>query len=319
MSESLTEQPRVAVIGMGRIGGVHVQAWRQCRDVHLAAVCDVDEKALERARPDGLKTFTNVGKMLEAVQPDIVSICTPPASHPDLAAYCLERGLHVLCEKPLTTSLKSARQLTELSSRTPGNLLVASKFRHVPAIAEARAALRAGEIGSVKDFRIEFAAPVAMADLWYSVPAVSGGGVIIDNGWHAFDLVHFLFGGIEDVRARLGKAPQGLSVEETAVITVTAAGGETGEIGLSWSAKSSGSDYVIVSGDRGTLRVNWQTYDKNVAHARMMESFRDVVTGRGQPWISVEEMLGTAASVDAAYRSIQSDASVPVQRLTSAA
>jgi predicted dehydrogenase len=320
--QSGTKELRVGLIGFGRIAAVHLQAWRECQGVRLLAACDVDTGARRRAAEQGLAVFDSAEEMLEAVRPDVLSICTPPSSHQELANCCLERGLHVLCEKPLTVDFSSALELAGTVARKRGTLLVASKFRHVPELARARELVRGGDLGRVSGFRIEFAAPVAMADRWNAVPAVSGGGVIIDNGWHAFDLVHFLFGGIDSVATQMGDGGQVLAVEDSATITVTTAAGEKGEIVLSWSAPSSGDDYVTIRGARGSVHVGWKSsclrrgdgatvplgtgYDRTEAHRRMMACFRDVGAGSGEPWISMDETMGIAASVEAAYRSSRS-------------
>ena len=319
------EQLRIGVIGFGRIGATHAQAWRDCPGVELAGVCDRDAAARRRAAELAIPAFEDLDEMLETIQPDAVSVCTPPSSHGELAARCLDRGIDVLCEKPLTTDLASALQLWDVAAQTGRLLLVASKFRHVPELRLARELIRRGEIGLVQDFRIEFASPVPMANRWYSRRSISGGGVILDNGWNAFDRIHFLFSGIRAVRARLGDGPQGLEeVEGSAVIDIVAAGGETGQAVLSWSTPPSGDAYVSVWGERGSIHVGWKSsrlerrssgsralggaYDKADAHRRMMRSFREVLAGREQPWGTREEYLGVAAAVEAAYRSCVSQA-----------
>lgn len=313
---------RVAVIGFGRAGALHAQAWRDCPGVELAGACDPDAAARRGAAELGIPAFRDLDEMLEATRPDAVSVCTPPACHGELAARCLKRGLHVLCEKPLITDLAFARQLWDVAAQANRRLLVAAKYRHVPELRMARELMRSGEIGAVRDFRIEFASAAPMANRWHSKRAISGGGVIMDNGWHAFDLIHYVFGGIRRVRARAENGPQGLEVEESARIDIVAAGGETGQVVLSWSAPSRGDAYVSIRGERGDIHVGWkrsrlergaaasvdfgQAYDKVAAHRRMMASFLEIVAGRQQPWLSREESLGIAAAIEAAYRSCAS-------------
>jgi len=321
---SSAERLRIGLIGFGRIGAVHAQAWLACPGVELAGACDPDAAARRRAAEMGIPAFEHLDEMLETIQPDAVSVCTPPSTHAELAARCLKRAVDVLCEKPLTINLASALRLWDIAEQSGRRLLVASKFRHVQALRLVRELVGCGEIGLVKDFRIEFASPVPMANRWYSERSISGGGVILDNGWHAFDLVYFLFGGIRAVRARLGDGPQGLEVEETASIDLVAAGGETGQVVLSWSTPPSGDAYLSIWGERGSIHVGWKSsrlerraagsvalggaYDKAEAHRRMMLSFREVLAGREQPWGTREEYLGVAAAVEAAYRSCASQA-----------
>jgi predicted dehydrogenase len=322
MTHSANGIIRVGLVGFGRCGAVHAQAWRDCPGARLVGACDPDNVARRHAERLGIPAFSGVEEMLESAQLDAVSVCTPPSSHGALAALCLRRGLHVLCEKPLTTDLASAQHLWEAAADVDRRLVVSSKFRHIPELCVARELVLSGEIGPGKNFRIEFAAVVPMADRWNSRRSISGGGVIMDNGWHAFDLVHFLFGGVQAVHARLGGGPQGLEVEESASIDIVAAGGETGQAVLSWSLPPRGDEYVSIHGERGSVHVGWKrsylerraaeavvfgkAYDKAGAHRRMMAAFREVVAGRQEPWISWDEILGIAAAVEAAYRSLAS-------------
>lgn len=315
---------RVAIIGFGRMGEVHARAVLSCPQADLVAACDPDEEARRRATEFRIPAFERLERMLEEARPDAVAVCTPPSSHAELVAACLRRGIHVLCEKPLTTDLASARQLWRLAAANGSTLLVATKFRHVEEVQAARRLLCSGEIGRVTGFRIEFSSYAPMAHRWYADRSISGGGVIIDNGCHAFDLVNFLFGGIRAVRVRLGDAPQGLAVEETASIEVLAPGGIPGVIELSWSRPSSGDEYMAACGENGSLRIGWQrcrlehsagetvyfgqAYDKATVHRRMMECFCRVIRGAEPPWIQPEESLLVAEAIEAAYRSCVSQA-----------
>jgi predicted dehydrogenase len=200
------------------------------------------------------------------------------------------------------------------------HLLLATKFRHVDDLVRARRLIGEGAIGVPIRFEIEFASLVDMTRRWNSDPRLSGGGVIIDNGCHAFDIVNFLFGSVIGVLATELKRVQTIGVEDSAAILVTASRGLIGTINLSWSLPSSVGPYVRVHGTAGSIEVSWQGshvcrpakapeaigsgYDKVAAHRRMMQEFCGVVRGARRPWISPGDALRTVAAVDAAYRSI---------------
>jgi predicted dehydrogenase len=122
---------RVAIVGFGRMGAVHAAAVRGCPEAHLAAAADPHEDARRRASELGVPVFARLEQMLEEVQPHAVVVCTPPCYHADVTAHCLRRGIHVLCEKPLTTDPTSARQLWRLAAEGGCTMLVATKFRHL--------------------------------------------------------------------------------------------------------------------------------------------------------------------------------------------
>src|SRR5689334_20007842 len=91
---------RLGIIGLGRAGGIHLDAMRSMPDVEVAAVCDPHETARVTAEKAGIAAYATLDAMLESVRMDGVVICTPPADHAAIGERCLASGLHVLCEKP---------------------------------------------------------------------------------------------------------------------------------------------------------------------------------------------------------------------------
>jgi len=137
-----------------------------------------------------------------------------------------------------------------------------------------------GAIGEPLTFRIEFAGPVDMSQRWNSDPAVSGGGVLIDNGSHALDITRFLFSPVDAVLATSLKPLQKLRVEDTARILATTACGVTGKIMLSWSMKPADQDYVTIQGPMGQIAIDWK--NRGCAWmARRAKSSAMVTTSRG--------------------------------------
>ncbi|MDX2167490.1 MAG: Gfo/Idh/MocA family oxidoreductase [Deltaproteobacteria bacterium] len=316
---------RIGIVGLGRAGAIHFDALRQLPGAALAAVCDPDAAARARAAAAGVPAFATLDAMLDAGDLHGVVVGTPPDDHAATTLRCLERGLHVLCEKPLALTTWDVLTMLQAGNRAHRRVLVASKFRHVPEVARARAVLAAGELGDPVSFEISFCSPVDMRARWNSVAAHSGGGVIIDNGCHALDIVAFLFGGIRRVQATRLRALQPLAVEDSATLQVWAGEGVIGRVDVSWSLATPRDSYLVVHGSRGSLEVGWQgarlkrvgqaweeiggAYDKLGAHRAMLARFVDSIDDRGAPWISPAECLQVVAAVDAAYRSLQSGSS----------
>jgi predicted dehydrogenase len=278
--------------------------------------------ARRRARALGIRTYTNPAVMMETAQLDAVTIAAPPADHADLTTQCLERGLHVLCEKPLALTTWDALKMLQGAQSARRTLLLATKFRHVPELATARTMITSGRIGDPIAFEVSFCSPVDMSRRWNAQRSRAGGGVIIDNGCHAFDIVSYLFGSVTAVQASLHKSQQRLAVEDGATINVRATDGVLGKIDVSWSLSTGRDSYVTIYGSKGTIEVGWRAsrikvgsadwepfggpYDKIDAHRRMLTSFVQACSGAGTPWISTVECLRTVAAVGAAYRSIHS-------------
>lgn len=314
---------KTAVIGLGHAGRLHVDSLATLDHHEIAAVCDPSAAAREKALAMGIPAYSSFDKMLDETDLDAVTIAAPPGDHADMSIAALHHGLHVLCEKPLALTTRDAVAMLRTANGLGRHLLLATKFRHVPEIARAREILASGEIGEAITFEIRFSSSVAMGDRWNSRRHLSGGGVLIDNGSHAFDLVSYLFGRIRRVQAMLLKPIQSLEVEDSATVMVQARDGIVGRIELSWSLQTGQDAYLTIHGSKGSIEIGWQNsryrkgqgewepigsrYDKIDAHARMHDAFAGSIAAppEATPWITPVECLLTVAAVESAYRSVR--------------
>jgi predicted dehydrogenase len=313
---------RIAIVGLGWAGRIYLDALRSLPDVEIAAVTDIAPAARAAATAAGLPAYAGVEEMLAAEAPVAVVLSTPPATHAAMAVECLRRGVHVLCEKPLALSTWDVLRMLQTANSVHRKLLVASKFRHVAEIQRARELLAAGDLGDPVAFEISFCSPVDMSRRWNAQPEVSGGGVIRDNGCHAFDIACYLFGNAHRVLATRLKSMQPVAVEDSATMQVWAGEDVIGRIDVSWSLTPARDSYLVVHGTRASLEIGWRSsrlhrprqtpidmggaYDKLAAHRGMLACFVGAISDRSEPWISAPECLQVVAAVDAAYRSLES-------------
>jgi len=250
---------RVAIVGCGGIAKSHAAAIEELDGLELAAVVDTDPEARAAAEEAwGAPGYHSVGELLSGPTIDIACICTPPATHRALTEEFLGAGLDVLCEKPLATSTEDAEAMIRAAERANRRLAVSDKFRHVADLAEAGERVQAGEIGRPLHYAVCFCAPVDVRGRWPSDPAQSGGGVLMDNGPHAFDVLsHVLDAPISEVKAILAEPVLAPPVEDTAEVLFKTESGTTGRIELSWAYFSKDLDYLVVQGTDGTIRVGW--------------------------------------------------------------
>ncbi len=311
---------KVGIVGFGRIAAVHADAWRSVAGVDLISICDESTSARDKAAAQGLRTYDSLDSMLDGEELQAVSICTPPVSHASHAIQALNNGVNVLCEEPLTAALATTADVLECAEELGLVLQLATKFRHVPEIKLAKQLIELGEIGDPLTFHIEFASAVDMSTRWNANSAISGGGVIIDKGSDALDLVNFVFGSLDKVQVLPIKAVQNLPVEDQVMLLVSAGKRVFGEIMLSWSLSSSSDTYLSICGKKGTINLGWKGaflekegkeavelsngFDKKTAYHNMMEQFRGMVRGKGDGWITNQEILTNAAAVSSCYESM---------------
>jgi predicted dehydrogenase len=327
----MSGQPvRFGLVGAGGIAQSYAQAFEACDEARVVGVADVrPEAAAALAERLRCPAFDSHQGLASAARPDAVVVCTPPATHPDVCHAFLDRRVHVLCEKPLCIASAAARRMIE-AARAAGVLLtMASKFRYVTDVVRARSIVASGALGTVVLCDNAFTARVDMAARWNSVPAVSGGGVLIDNGTHSVDLMRYLFGPITEVQAVEGRRVQGLAVEDTVRVFVRTLSGVMGSIDLSWSIDKQLDSYLNIYGSHGTLSVGWKVsrhrpltareglvfgngYDKIQAFRGQIVNFARAIRGEEELLTGADDALASVAVVEAAYASLRASRWTPV-------
>jgi predicted dehydrogenase len=320
----MSEPLRFGLIGAGRIADTYVQAFAGLAEAgvaRIAAVADVRPEAAQGlAERLGCPAFASHRAMSLACLLDAAVVCTPPVTHPEIALHFLRRGVHVLCEKPLSIDVRSARLMAFGARRSGALLAMASKFRYVEEVAEAQRLAASGAVGEIVEVECSFTSRVEMAGRWNSRPALSGGGVLIDNGTHAVDLIRLFLGPLSGVQAVEGIRGQGLAVEETVRLFARNERGALGSIDLSWSVNREAHDYLVLYGTEGVVRVGWREsrwrrtgsgwvpfgtgYDKVRAFRSQIANFAGAVRGEEELRITMDDALASVEVIEAAYRAL---------------
>lgn len=314
------------LIGAGGIAQSYVQAFAQTDLGRIVAVADTRSEAA-KALAEGLgcaSFFKSHAALAEKAKVDAVIVCTPPSTHAEICLRFLERGVHVLCEKPLCPDSASARSMVRSAEQAGAILTMASKFRYVEDVIRAKSIVTSGILGEIILFENAFTARVDMTNRWNSNPALSGGGVLIDNGTHSVDIMRYFLGPVAEVHAVEGKRVQGLAVEDTVRIFIRSVEGVMGSIDLSWSLNKELDSYIDIYGSRGTIRVGWKEskyrqssspdwivfgkgYDKVQAFKRQIENFCRAIRKEESLLITAEDAIGSVETIEAAYRSLSSN------------
>jgi predicted dehydrogenase len=278
------------------------------------------------------QSFDRADRMINSCELDAAIVCTPPVTHPDICIRLLEGQLHVLCEKPFSIDTQGAYKMLEAAHRTGKILTMASKFRHVDDVIQAKSLVASGVLGDLTLFENVFAQRVDMSSRWNSCPEVSGGGVLIDNGAHSVDLMHYFLGPLAEVHALEGRRSQGLAVEETVSLSIRSAGGVICNIDLSWSITKKSESYINIYGTRGAISIGWKRssylnfahgewkpfgngYNKIQAFRRQLENFSRAIRGEEQLLITIEDALASVSIIESAYKALRQDQWVPVSNL----
>jgi predicted dehydrogenase len=259
---------RGAIIGYGFIAERgHAPAYRAVKEktgaIDIVAVADTCAERREKAHADlpHARIYESADALFvgEGKQLDFVDVTTPPSEHAPIALRALDRGLHVLCEKPLATTLDAAQAMVSRARRVRRVLYACNNYKHAPVIKAVRRAIDGGRIGQVsmvtlQTFRSTHArgVPEFRPD-WRRERRWSGGGIAMDHGSHTFYLAFDWLGayptGITARMSTLGT----FDTEDNFSCSIAFPNG-TASAHLSWTAGVRKVIYTL-HGERGAIRV----------------------------------------------------------------
>ncbi|MEM7538046.1 MAG: Gfo/Idh/MocA family oxidoreductase [Chloroflexota bacterium] len=278
---------QLALIGCGGISRHHALAMKDLQergrgDFVITAVCDAnDANAQERAdmfeelfglRPAMYSDHqTLITETTNNGTVDAVDLCLPHGLHHDIAIDCMEGGLDVLCEKPLGITIKACQRMVEVAKRTGKVLSTAAPHRRQPGQRVAHWVLNeSGLMGKPLSFFHHYRRPPAPPKpndeplpekvIWRQNKLMSGGGPVLDSGFHYCDSIRYFFGEVEKVYAELRSIGTGVDIpftdapEDTAMITFTFKNGVIGTWAWSLAAVGEPAYNFTFYGSGGSLR-----------------------------------------------------------------
>jgi len=224
----VTALVRAAVVGCGDISVVHLAALHDLDGAELVGVCDVDdERASSAAADHRVPAYADYRAMLDSLRPDVVHVCTPHDQHAQVAVDCIERGVHVVLEKPVAQTLADAHPVLEASVANPAvKVAVCFQNRYNRASQEAHRLIAGGSLGQVRGASATVAwhrtREYYARRPWRGQRARSGGGVLMNQAIHTLDLVQWLVGPVTKVGSRIGTLALGdyVDVEDTAQLVM---------------------------------------------------------------------------------------------------
>lgn len=199
---------RVAVIGTGAISDAHIGAYSQFADrCRIVALCDIaSEKAEEKKRKFALDCAVtgDCDELLSRGDIDLVSVCTPPFTHAEIAINALRAGKHVLVEKPMASSLAECDRMNEAAAASGKILSVVSQNRFGDAAMKLKRVLESGLVGRILHAQVDsfWWRGYSYYDLWWrGTWEKEGGGCTLNHAVHHIDLFQWMMGMPDQVTA----------------------------------------------------------------------------------------------------------------------
>lgn len=249
-------QVKIAVIGAGSMGMNHLRVLNDLaseQKIQLVGVAEMNEKALHYAMGRfRLEGYTDYRQMVEKTQPDLVAVVVPTHLHFEVASYLLERGIHVLIEKPIASTIEDASALIDLAHRREAMIAVGHIERFNPAILQVRERLRAGELGKIFHFHARRLGPFP--------PRIRDVGVTLDLATHDIDIMRYLADAeVEEVYAQTQRYIH--NTHEDLVLGILHFNNHIiGVLDVNWLTPTKVRE-LSITGEKGMYLVNYLTQD----------------------------------------------------------
>jgi predicted dehydrogenase len=341
----MTEKVRIGVIGAGWWAAeYHIPGLLAEPTAELVAVCDPHAGRLaEAAQAYHIhKTYSDYHQMLACERLDGVVVVTPHATHYPIASDCLNHGLHVLIEKPMTLYARESRDLVQRAAASQRHIMIGYSNHHYQQVQQARAAILAGKIGAIQYVNSSFSSDVFQflngkvspenAPIQYTVhgpsenynlPDLLGGGEGHLQLTHSIGMLFFITG-LRAQRVQAMMNTHGLATDLVDVFSVGFAGGALGLVGGTGNAGANHRSALAVYGSEGCF-----VYD-SLAHFSILRdkqgqtlpidleapapyrysvtrNFVQVIQGKAANLAPGEIGWRAVELLDAAYRSAQLD------------
>lgn len=331
---------KIGILGGGNISDTHARAARAIPGVEIAAVYGANrERAQRLADLYGGTRYDEIEKFLDHPGLDIVAIGSPSGLHAEQAIAAIQRGLHVLSEKPLDVTTRKVDTVIEAAERGGVRVGVFFQDRLKPDIAEMKSIVASGQLGNpifasghVRWFRPpEYYATSRWRGTW----KLDGGGALMNQAVHTVDLLQWLFGPVKQVAARTAARLHRIEVEDTAAAVLEFESGALGAIEATTSSYPGYARKLDVSGSEGTLLLEGDrlvgrdlrsaggsaaaaakepppenaasaTVSDAVPHQRVFEDFIQAIRAGTTPACDARQARASVAIIEAIYRSAKS-------------
>jgi len=247
---------RVGVIGAGSIAqACHLPGYAKSEYADLVAFADPEPECHKEMTKlfEHMKGYAHYKDMLANEKLDLVSVCTPNKYHAEAAIAAFQAGCHVLCEKPIATTLEEADAMIAAAKKAKRKLMVGFTHRLFTGTLKCRELLQAKAIGKPFMIRARFAHggpyPGWAKSDWFYHKNLSAGGAMLDMGIHAIDLCLWLMGPIVSVQAHAATLVKKIEVDDNALLQFEFKNGALGYIEVGWTSKPGFTGIEIYGAD----------------------------------------------------------------------
>ncbi|MCP9268183.1 Gfo/Idh/MocA family oxidoreductase [Xenorhabdus sp. XENO-1] len=333
---------KFALVGCGRIAKNHFNSLDAHKNnAELVAVCDTDLVALNTAmEKTGANGFNNLYDMLDNISADIIILTTPSGLHPEQAIACLEKGFHVVTEKPMATRFSDGEKMVKAADKAGKRLFVVKQNRLNATLQLLKRAVEEQRFGQINmvHLNVFWTRPQDYYDqaVWRGTWEFDG-GAFMNQASHYVDLLEWLIGPVKDIQAMMSTHLD-IEAEDTGVLNIRWRNGALGSMAVTMCTYPSNLEgSITILGEKGSVRVGglavneiqeWnfadeKDYDQQVkganyettsvygfGHPLYYKNVIDVMRGEAEPMTDGREGLKSLELLIAAYLSARDNKTV---------
>ena len=336
---------RVGIIGCGSIARQrHAYEYSRNSNVEIAGFFDfVPERAEALVSLFGGKVYESLDELLDDPTIDAVSVCVANAYHADTAVKALEKGKHVLCEKPMAITLEDCERMIATAEKCGKRLMIGQNQRLTPAHRKAKEIIASGEMGKVLTFQTTFAhgGPESWSveksrNTWFFRKSAAAFGSMADLGIHKIDLIKYLVGDEYDraysrmcVIDKTFEDGSPIEVDDNSVEILTFRNGAFGTVTTSWTCYGTEFNQTNIFCQRGVLKLYsdpqysliivhndgseeklaldrmQQNGDEQMASSGVIDEFVGAVLEKRPSILDATDIIGSMKAVFASQRSAE--------------
>ena len=323
------------LIGCGFFSQHHQAAWSRIPNAEIVAACDL---SIERPRAAAPRAYTSAEEMLQAEELDFVDIVTRSTTHLELLSMAAERGLAIICQKPMAPDWQTARRMVEISERHGVRVMIHDNWRWQSWYRQAGAMIARGDIGTPLAYgfrtRVSLGAgeePYPKQSYFRQLPRFMIDEVLV----HHIDTARFLFGDIASIYAEGARRNPHILAEDHVILTLRHLKGALGWVEshsfLKHDDSKSTLDEASFEGDAGTISINrlgeiwsgdervWRDsgvgYRGDSVYATQAHFIDSLETGHPFETEARDYLQKTFAVVEAAYSSMSSHRAVEITEI----
>jgi len=332
---------RIGIIGCGKIAQVrHIPEYQENPNTEVVGYYDLNqERASALADQFGGKAYKSLDELLANPEIDAVSVCVANIGHAEASIKALQAGKHVLCEKPMATTLKDCEAMVSEADKLGKKLFIDQNQRLAKAHIRAKELLKEGLIGEVLTFRTSFGhgGPETWsidpgAATWFFDRTKSAMGAMADLGVHKTDLIQYLLdrkvvATTAQIKTldKVDFSGKKIGVDDNAICIYEMDGGVFGTMTASWTYYGEEDNSTVLYGSKGIMKIyddpqysikvvlrngekiNYevdriQTNDKQTSTG-IIDQFVRCITEGIEPEISGRDVLNAMKAVFASIRS----------------